>query len=127
MKAGLANGHGIASSAGNTFEGDFRNGNLSSIIVTIHYATGGWYKGENKGGFKEGEGEEMMPGGVGGVRYVGHFERDRFEGAGVMIWPNGDKLAGDWRDSQLSGSGTYVQSNGDSFKVKMTPNGITRY
>jgi hypothetical protein len=124
VKAGLANGHGIATSAGNIFEGDFKDGSPSSIALRIHYANGGWYKGENKGGFKEGEGEEMMPG---GIRYVGHFKRDRFDGAGVMIWPSGDKITGDWRDSQLNGVGTYVQSNGVSFKVKMTPNGISRF
>jgi hypothetical protein len=124
MKNGLADGHGIAESHDYTTEGDFENGRLVSKNIIIHYSTGGWYKGENRDGFKEGQGEEMMNG---DIKYVGHFKQDRFDGLGIMIWPNGDKITGNWKDSKLVGVGTYTQSGGESFKVKMTDKGIERF
>lgn len=78
----------------------------------------------NKDGFKDGRGEEMMM--KGGVRYVGQFRGDRFEGPGEMTWPNGDKITGEWKDSKLEGIGVYTTQGGDSFNVKMTTNGVER-
>lgn len=121
MKAGLADGHGVANNGGYATEGEFKSGSLVSKIITIHYPKGGSYKGEQKDGFKEGQGEEVMEG---GVKYVGRFERDRFDGAGEMTWPNGSKLSGEWKDSELTGIGTYTQADGKSFKVKRTEKGI---
>jgi hypothetical protein len=124
MKNGLADGHGIAESHGYTTEGDFENGRLVSKNIIIHYSTGGWYKGENRDGFKEGQGEEMMDG---GIKYIGHFKQDRFDGQGTMTWPNGDKITGNWKGSKLAGVGTYTPSSGQSFQVKMTDKGIERF
>ena len=125
MREGLADGHGIARGYGTTVEGEFKEGTPVSRI-TIHYPTGGWYKGESKDGFKEGQGEEVMIAGGASTRYMGQFKRDRFDGPGVMIWPNGGKVSGDWKDFKLVGSGTYTWTNGDTFKVKMTAKGIER-
>jgi hypothetical protein len=123
MRQGLSEGHGVARENECKTEGEFKHGCLISKTITIHYAEGCWYKGEHKDGFKEGKGEEMMKG---GVRYVGDFKQDRFEGAGEMIWPTGDKISGEWRNSKLVGIGTYFQSKGGAFKVKMTEKGIER-
>jgi hypothetical protein len=123
MKNGLSNGHGMAKSAGGTFEGDFKNGSLVSKTMTIHYPTGGWYKGEQQGGFKDGQGEEMMHGG----KYIGRFKHDFFDGLGELLLPNGDKITGDWQNSKLVGAGTCINNKGESFKVKMTEKGIERF
>ena len=70
-------------------EGEFKDGRLISKIVTVRNSGEGWYRGEHIDGVKNGQGEEVMKG---GVRYNGRFKQGRFDGAGVMIWPNGDKL-----------------------------------
>jgi len=119
MKGGLQDGHGTAFYYDlYSVEGDFKRGRLISKTVTIRNRGKGWYKGEPN---KNGQGEEMMDG---GVRYIGHFKQGRFDGAGVMIWPNGDSITGEWKDSKLAGIGTYTRTNGESFKVKMTEKGI---
>jgi hypothetical protein len=122
MKRGLANGHGIVKGPGHTMEGDFESGSLASKTMTEHYPNGGWYEGEQKGGFKDGQGEETMVGG----KYIGHFKHGLFDGHGVLLLPSGDTITGDWKDSKLAGVGTYTQTNGESFKVKMTDKGIAR-
>jgi hypothetical protein len=124
MKSGLSDGHGIMDGHGETTEGEFKQGCLVSTNIMIHYSDGGSYKGQAKDGFKEGEGQEMMKG---GVKYTGHFVHDRFNGTGEMLWPSGDKLTGNWKNSVLSGVGTYKQSTGQSFSVKMTDKGIEPY
>ncbi len=124
MKEGRMDGHGITSNHVVSTEGDFKRGLLVPGIVKIHYASGGSYEGEAKDGFKEGQGTEVM---AGGVKFVGQFKRDKFDGAGKMIWPNGDTVAGEWKNSQLVGAGTLIRADGESIKVKMSDKGIERY
>jgi hypothetical protein len=123
LKDGRADGHGIAKSIAETYEGEWKEGRLVSTNITIKYGNGNWYKGEVRGGFKTGKGEELM---AGGYRYVGQFKNDRFEGAGDMILPNGDKVSGSWTNSQLDGIGTYTAKDGRNFKVHSTTRGIQR-
>ena len=124
MKAGRQDGHGT-SFYYNLFsvEGEFKDGGLISKIVIVRNSGEGWYKGEHIDGVKNGQGEEVMKG---GVRYSGRFKQGRFDGAGVMIWPNGDRLTGDWKDSQLAGIGTLTRTNGESIRVNRTEKGIER-
>jgi hypothetical protein len=123
LKLGLADGHGIVKSAKENFEGEWAKGRLVSTNITINYADGNWYKGEVKGGFKTGKGEELL---ADGSRYVGQFKNDRFEGPGELILPNGDKIAGNWKSSQLDGAGTYTAKNGTTFQVRQTARGIEK-
>ena len=123
MKAGLADGHGIAKGSLEEYEGEWSRGSLTSTNGTIKYTDGNWYKGEFKNGFKTGRGEELMKG---GTRYIGEFENDRFHGKGELVLPNGDKISGEWRDSKLQGTGTYQIKSGGTFKVRQTEAGIER-
>jgi hypothetical protein len=124
MKNGLADGHGVTKSVNEEFESDWVKGksiDYAFTNATIRYLSGSWYKGEIRNGYKSGQGEECMKG---GIRYIGQFKNDRFDGQGVMLWPNGDKLTGKWRSSKLVGVGTYMRQDGASFSVRQTDNGI---
>jgi len=123
MKAGLADGHGIAKGAGEEYEGEWKQGSLVSTNGTINYANGNWYRGAIQNGFKTGHGEELM---TGGVRYIGEFKRDRFNGKGELLLPDGARITGEWRNSKLDGIGTYHTRGGDSFKVKQNGKAIER-
>lgn len=121
LKDGMSDGHGIdALKDGKSFEGDWEKGSLVSKTMIYRDGNDHSYKGEQVGGFKDGQGEEMMPGG----KYIGHFKHNRFDGKGEMILANGDKITGEWADSKLVGIGTYTSKDGQTIKVKMTEKGI---
>ena len=91
LKNGMYDGPGVskASKNGASWEGDWEKGQLVSKTMTCKYENGGWYKGEQKGGFKDGQGEEVMVGG----KYIGYFRQDFFEGKGDMIFPDGGRIS----------------------------------
>jgi hypothetical protein len=123
MKSGFEDGHGIEFyfSLYST-EGIFKKGRLISKTIT-HRNSGNVYTGEHTDSVPNGQGEELMRG---GVRYIGEFKMHRFDGTGVMIWPDGSRLNGNWKDSQLAGIGTFTGTNGETIKVKRTPMGVER-
>ena len=123
LKGGLADGHGTVRGGGEEYAGEWRAGSLMLTNGTIKYAHGKWYRGEIKDGFKMGQGEELMKG---GVKYVGDFKYDRFNGKGTMLYPNGDRITGEWRDSKLDGVGVYHPKGGESFRVRQSGAGIER-
>ena len=122
MKNGLADGHGITRGSTNapSFEGDWEKGCLVSKTMIYRDGNDRSYKGEQKGGYKDGQGEEMMPSG----KYIGHFKHNRFDGKGEMILTSGDKITGEWAESKLIGVGIYTTKDGQVIKVKETEKGI---
>lgn len=74
-------------------------------------------------GFKTGHGVELMKG---GARYLGEFKNGHFQGSGEIIWPHGNRLTGNWRDSKLQGAGTFHRNDGESFQVIQDETGVRR-
>jgi hypothetical protein len=106
-----------------SFHGEVHDGKSDGYGIAKD-VDGTWVKGYwDQGSFKDGEGEEML---AGGVRYKGVIKNGRFNGRGEMIWPDDRKLSGEWKDSKLVGVGTLVFKEGGSMKVKQTSKGIER-
>jgi hypothetical protein len=49
---------------------------------------------------------------VAGIKYVGEFKDDKFNGQGTYTFTNGDKYVGEWKDGKANGQGMYTFVNG---------------
>lgn len=65
---------------------------------------GSQYKGEYKGGLKNGNGAATY---ADGGEYRGGWKDGKKSGQGVYYYPNGDSYVGEWADGQRQGKGTY--------------------
>ena len=36
-----------------------------------------------------------------------------------MIWPNGDKYIGEWKEGRMHGTGVYVAASGNRYEVQL--------
>ena len=42
------------------------------------------------------------------------------DGRGIMLFPNGDRYQGEWKDGRRHGQGIYVSSDGDKYECATT-------
>ena len=50
-----------------------------------------------------------------GNKYVGEYRDDKRTGQGTLTWANGDKYVGQFQDGKRTGQGTYTWANGDKY------------
>ena len=113
---GLADGDGTVTyaSRGKFFEtisGPFDRGVLRDGPVTVKWADGSTYDGDQVAGRMQGSGVLTT---ADSERFQGQWARDRLNGRGLVLWANGDRYEGDWRDGKADGHG--VQSWADGRK-----------
>ena len=91
------------------YEGSVKNG-VPWGKGTLTYKNGDIYLGEFENGEKNGFGllifaeddeDEAQ------LTFRGIFENDQRQGNGTMIWKNGEKYVGNWKNDQRSGQGSY--------------------
>lgn len=90
---------------------------LSLLLLLTSPLFGQSYKGEvlyrwdtSSGFVWEGFGDsEIHP------QYQGYIENRKPNGLGILIFPNGDKYVGEFKDGIRNGQGTYTFSNGGKY------------
>lgn len=52
------------------------------------------------------------------VRYYGYWnvENNLYDGYGVMLWPDGSRYDGMFKDGKITGTGRFIRSNGDVYQ-----------
>jgi hypothetical protein len=114
------NGKGvIVYSAGEKYEGEFKNGKRHGKGVYT------WTQGEMKGSRYEGEYFEGQRHGKGklvlstGKTYTGEFKNGKYDGKGIIIWTDGDlkgcKYDGDFKEDERTGDGTFYYADGRKY------------
>jgi len=73
------------------------------------YSSDRYYKGEYKGGVKDGYGVFVYRD---ETRYEGTFECNVKEGQGIMYYSDGSKYVGDYHNGMMDGQGEYIWPNG---------------
>ena len=68
------------------------------------FKSGAVYSGEWKGGFRDGQGEQVWPD---GARYMGEWRENRAHGKGQFIHVDGDIYDGQWANDKANGRGVY--------------------
>jgi hypothetical protein len=63
-------------------------------------------------GLATGHGVEEFRHRGGTTRYEGGLRAGKKNGAGTLVWANGNRYAGSWRDERAHGSGTYTAASG---------------
>lgn len=68
--------------------------------VAHQYSNGATYKGEWRGGFRDGKGKMTWPD---GASYEGDWELGKANGKGKFIHTDGDMYEGEWRNDRAFG------------------------
>lgn len=114
---GYRNGQGkYTSPAGDDYAGEFRNDSLLRGQGTMIQAGGSRYTGTWDRETGRGSGEIVWKD---GRHYKGQWiilsnAPDQPDGDGVMEWPNGTRVSGEFRNGQPHGWGTVTYANGTS-------------
>lgn len=82
-----------------------------------------------KGDCLNGYGEAILSS---GAKYVGDFKNGRFDGKGILYFPEGHEYRGHWVDQVREGEGRLIFSNGDDYRGQFKQNkmdgfGIMQY
>ncbi len=83
-----------------------------SNCIGTHDYDGMKYIGEFKDDHFNGQGTLVYPD---GAKYVGEFMNGKFNGQGTFTFPNGEKYAGGFRDNDRIGHATLTFNNGDKY------------
>ncbi len=90
-------------------------------ILLLIAALGGWvikgkitaqYTGSTVGGQKDGYGVMIWPN---GDRYEGEWKNDLQNGTGSFVYADGEKYEGLWKDGKKNGTGTYTWLDGRKY------------
>ena len=73
---------------------------------------GDYYNGEFSEGKKNGEGSIIY---ANGTKYEGSFKNDYHDGFGKLIQLNGETYEGEWKKGKINGNGTRVHANGNKY------------
>jgi hypothetical protein len=92
-------------SAGHTFEGELKNGNLNGNGKSV-YSSGDIYKGEFKDGCPNGKGKIFC---CNGNTYEGEFKDGSPNGKGKLIKQNGDSFDGEFKNGLPNGKGKLIE------------------
>ena len=114
---GLAGGPGVMtfSNQGKFVEslaGNFDRGVVLDGNVTVKFANGSSYEGDEVAARMEGTGLFTT---ADGDRLQGQWAKDRLNGHGVVTWANGDCYEGEWRDGKAEGQGVQTWSDGRKY------------
>lgn len=94
---------------------------LIAGVILLVAALGGWvikgkitpqYSGSLVGGQKSGYGAMVWPN---GDRYEGEWKNDLQNGNGSFVYADGEKYEGQWKDGKKNGSGTYSWIDGRKY------------
>ncbi len=81
---------------GDVYEGQFKNDSINGY-GEIYNKNGEIYKGMWKNNCRNGEGEQWK---ANGTYFKGIFEKNMKDGLGLMRWPDGRELHGEWRNNE---------------------------
>ena len=76
---------------------------------TTTFSTGKKYEGDYKEDKYDGFGVISYPD---GRKYEGEFKANYFSGMGIMFWPSGGRYVGNWEGDQRNGEGTMYGADG---------------
>jgi len=93
---------------GDELSGEFIRG-ATSGRCSYRFANGAVYEGEFTPGGANGFGVKQAA----GMRYIGEFKDDKFNGRGVLKFSSGDVYKGEFKDDALHGKGIYQFANDD--------------
>ena len=82
---------------------------LKGVLWSHH---GDYYNGEFSEGKKDGNGSIVYKN---GTRYEGSFKNDRHNGYGKLIQLDGEIFKGEWKNGKINGNGIRLHSNGDKY------------
>eukprot|EP00356_Strombidium_inclinatum_P010984 CAMPEP_0170493400 /NCGR_PEP_ID=MMETSP0208-20121228/13840_1 /TAXON_ID=197538 /ORGANISM="Strombidium inclinatum, Strain S3" /LENGTH=130 /DNA_ID=CAMNT_0010769327 /DNA_START=267 /DNA_END=661 /DNA_ORIENTATION=- len=71
------------------------------------------YKGQWRGNFREGFGEQTWPD---GAKYEGYWDNNKAHGKGRFFHSDGDVYEGDWFEDKAHGFGIYIHLNGARYE-----------
>ena len=124
-------------STGSIYKGNFEEGSLMGegevIYANGDRLVGSWLKDGCEGTLVYHDGDAYTGGldrgmrhGYGvceyasGVRYEGHWKRDKRSGEGVILFPNGDRIEGEWANNMIkAGEGRHTSPNNDVYQGEM--------
>jgi len=112
---GQMHGYGVYTYAtsGNRYEGEYEHHLKHGYGIFTYRQTGIVHKGNWKKGVKEGPGTTIFPN---GDRYVGNFSANEFNGFGEFMHSNGDRYAGNWEHSAQEGHGSMFYVDGTVYE-----------
>lgn len=77
------------------------------------------YEGEYRHGYRHGFGKyvfKKLKGQSRSACYIGYYEKNKKNGQGTFLYPDGAKFEGSWKDDLREGFGTYYYTNADSYR-----------
>ncbi|MEP4377691.1 MAG: hypothetical protein ABJ215_13020 [Alphaproteobacteria bacterium] len=116
----------ISGQVAGTYKGSFHDGERHGHGVTETIRpriAASRYEGAFADGLREGHGKlaltyHVTPEGIlqrPGITYTGAFRANRPHGAGIMAFPSGDRIEGDFESGAPVGNVLYIWKNGDRF------------
>lgn len=95
-----------------TITGNFRDGNLESGRASLAWPDGSKYDGEQVGGKFEGQGVFVS---AQHDRLDGQWKAGALSGHAVVAWANGNRYEGEWANGKAEGHGVETWANGDRY------------
>jgi hypothetical protein len=105
LLAGMASAENLAKNAAGA-------ANAPAEVVTRDYPSGGKYRGELRGGQRDGQGTYWY---ANGDIYEGAWKDGQKHGWGVYRWPDGNRYEGEWVNGERHGMGVFVFADGGVF------------
>merc|ERR1719464_1567416 len=114
---GQRHGHGKYASAGEQYEGSWKDGKYGGGIGTLTWGNGHHcYRGEWWNGMAHGRGCETNPNG----EYDGEFSYNYRHGKGIFKWLDGSVYEGEFVNGKRQGQGKYYFSDGGHYEGSWT-------
>ena len=104
--------------------GDFYEGEMANSVYSgkgkIIFQNKDEYIGDFLDGEKNGEGKMIYN--DDGTEYIGHFEKNNFNGYGNMKWKNGIEYKGYFCDNYFEGEGIFFNNDGEKYEGNFEKN-----
>ena len=94
------------------FIGIMENDNINPKKGILYTHNGDYYKGEFSEGKKNGQGNIIY---ANGTKYEGTFKNDYHDGYGKLMQSNGEIYEGEWKKGKINGKGMRIHSNGNKY------------
>ena len=94
------------------FMGIMDNNDIYPKRGILYTHNGDYYNGEFSDGKKNGQGNIIY---ANGTKYEGSFKNDFHDGFGKLMQSDGEIFEGEWKKGKINGKGTRIHSNGSKY------------
>ena len=102
------------------YEGERNEGGQRHGKGKARLPNGDTYEGDYYNGYRHGLGRYVFhkrePGKIRNASYTGYYEKNKKNGQGTFLYPDGAKYEGCWKNDLRIGFGCYFYANGDVYR-----------